>query len=294
MVHSELARSSQQLGTSVARHLRMARRFVTSLYHSRGERALFRDVRTYCMFVGYARSGHSIVGALLDAHPEAIVPDEVDVLQYVAAGFNRDQIFHLLLARSRRQAGKGRTKGGRDGRTYSYSVPGQWQGRFTQLRVMGDSTAGRSTQRIAERPELMDQLRATMGGTQVKLLHVFRNPFDTISTMNLRSGRALEDGVERYFANCATIVALERQLPQGVVLNLRQEDLINQPDESLLHLCRFLDLEPDEAYVRACAEILYRSPSKSRERVGWPPKLIRAVHDRIETFEVLRGYSFDT
>jgi hypothetical protein len=222
MAHSDLAGSPDQLGLSVAKRLRIARRFVTSLYRSRGERSLFREVRTYCMFVGYARSGHSVVGALLDAHPEAIVPDEVDVLQYVAAGFSRVQIFHLLLARSRRQAGKGRVKGGRDGKTYSYHVPGQWQGCFTRLEVMGDSTAGRTTQRIRARPELVERLQDTMAGTQVKLIHVFRNPFDTISTMNLRSGRPLEDGIERYFTNCATIGALERRLPADSVLHLRR------------------------------------------------------------------------
>jgi hypothetical protein len=293
MVQTGTARAPGELGASLVRRLRIARRFVTSLYRSRRERALFRDVRTYCMFVGYARSGHSVVGALLDAHPEAIVADEVDVLQYVAAGFSHEQIFHLLLARSRRQAGKGRVKGGRDGKTYSYDVPGQWQGRFTQLRVIGDSTAGRSTQRIAERPELMSRLQATMSGMQVKLIHVFRNPFDTIATMNLRSGRPLQDGIERYFANCATIEALERRLPRDAVFNLRQEALIEQPDAVLPQLCRFLGLEPHEAYVRACADILYRSPSKSRERVAWPPSLIRMASERIDTFAVLRGYSFD-
>jgi hypothetical protein len=29
----------------------------------------FADVHAFCLFVGYSRSGHSLVGALLDAHP---------------------------------------------------------------------------------------------------------------------------------------------------------------------------------------------------------------------------------
>lgn len=34
-------------------------------------------VQAYVMFVGYPRSGHSIIGALLDAHPDAILEDRI-------------------------------------------------------------------------------------------------------------------------------------------------------------------------------------------------------------------------
>ena len=34
---------------------------------------MFDDLKAFVMFVGYPRSGHSIVGALLDAHPHLTV-----------------------------------------------------------------------------------------------------------------------------------------------------------------------------------------------------------------------------
>src|SRR5947207_1497248 len=42
-------------------------------------RDALRDLEVFCLFVGQGRSGHSIVGALLDAHHEIVLPDTVDV-----------------------------------------------------------------------------------------------------------------------------------------------------------------------------------------------------------------------
>ena len=34
----------------------------------------YDEVETFVMFIGYPRSSHSLVGAILDAHPEIIIP----------------------------------------------------------------------------------------------------------------------------------------------------------------------------------------------------------------------------
>ena len=47
----------------------------------------FDDVRGFVIFVGQPRTGHSLVGALLDAHPNALIAHELDALKYVAAGY---------------------------------------------------------------------------------------------------------------------------------------------------------------------------------------------------------------
>ena len=47
--------------------------FLRSLVWSFRDRNLVSNVRTYCMFIGYPRSGHTLVAALLDAHPDMVV-----------------------------------------------------------------------------------------------------------------------------------------------------------------------------------------------------------------------------
>jgi hypothetical protein len=39
------------------------------------------------MFIGYLRSGHSLIASLLDAHPNAIATHELDALKFVGARF---------------------------------------------------------------------------------------------------------------------------------------------------------------------------------------------------------------
>lgn len=284
--------TGQSLRDDLLQKLRMTQRYVTSYYKSSRERALFANVHTYCMFVGHARSGHSIVGALLDAHPNIVLPDEVNVLEYVAAGFNKQQIFYILLARAQRQARRGRIKAGRNGKTYSYFVPGQWQGRSEKICVIGDSTAGKTTQQLAHDPALLARLQRTVEGMNVKIIHVLRNPYDNISTLMMRGARTFENALERYFANCATIAELYQSTSSIDMFTLRQEDLINEPRVTLPHICQFLCVEANAEYVEACASILYRSPARSRFSINWQPQQIEAVAANMEPFPFLHGYSY--
>jgi len=74
------------------------------------------------MFVGYPRTGHSLIGSLLDAHPRIVIAHELDALELFQWGFSQRQVFHLLLENSRKMAAAGRSHHG-----YSYGVPNQWQ-----------------------------------------------------------------------------------------------------------------------------------------------------------------------
>lgn len=294
MTNDARAETPANFGLQVQRRLRLARHYIDSYYHGRRERALFQGVQVYCTFIGHARSGHSVVGALLDAHPNIILPDEVDALQYLAAGFNRDQIYHLLLARSLKQAGKGRKKMGRNGKLLSYFVSGQWQGRFSRLDVIGDSKAGKSTQCLAENPALIQELQDTVKPSHIKWLHVIRNPYDNISTLILRGGRTFNSAIERYFENCKAIVTIRPYISSADLLVVRQEEFLDQPQLYLQRICSFLGVETTEEYLNSCASILYKSPAKSRYSVQWSKDYIDLVQRHIAKFDFLQGYSYDT
>lgn len=285
--------TERSVGEQAHQALHFTKHYVTSYYRSRKEHAQWQDVHTYCMFVGHARSGGSIMGALLDAHPDVVLADEVDALRYLSVGFNQQQIYSMILARSRKQATKGRTKGGRDGKVYSYLVPGQWQGRFRRLRVIGDSKAGFSTQRLAQDGTLLPRLQRTMQHTNIKIIHVLRNPYDTVSTMYLRSGRSLEDGIERYFSNCETIAALRQEVADDGLLSVKHETFVRHPQAVLRRMCEFLGVEAPQDYLDACAGILYQSPAKSRHKVPWSADLIDAVQHQIGRFDFLHGYGYE-
>ena len=135
----------------------------------------------------------------MNAHPEIVIANELDVLEYVEQGKSRHQLFSLLMDRDRYFASIDYQWTG-----YDYKVPGQFQGRFTRLRVIGDKRAGRSTHRLGEHPELLEALRRTVG-VPIRVIHVVRNPYDNIATMAWRGQRLLAPAMARYQGLSTTV-----------------------------------------------------------------------------------------
>ena len=104
----------------------------------------YDDVETFVMFIGYPRSSHSLVGAILDAHPEIIIPHEYNLMSewngYKKAGLKRQNVqkyklFFDLHQLSTKQAMFGirasRNRTLLSGKfTYTYNVPDLWQGGY--------------------------------------------------------------------------------------------------------------------------------------------------------------------
>lgn len=270
-----------------------AKNYVASSIARIRQPGLFREVKTFTLFVGHNKSGTSMLGSLLDAHPEIIMADEVRALEYVAAGFRRDQIFHLLLKCSRRELMKGRVTARRL-TPYSYLVPGQYQGRFTQLKVIGDGAAGSTTRRIGEEPELLERLRALMGEADVKLIQVIRNPFDPISVMMVRGDRTFQNSIEHFFTSCEVLARLRHLVGDGRLYPVRYEDFVLNPAARLGDLCRFLGVGVPYVYLKACAGILHPKPVRSRGMVDWTQDWIRVVEDQIARYDFLEGYGFES
>lgn len=253
-------------------------------------RPLYRDaladLQSYLLFIGYPRSGHSLIGALLDAHPDMVVAHELDVLRYQAAGFDREQIAYLLIRNSELFASAGRGWGG-----YDYQVPGQWQGRFRKLRVLGDKKGGSTTLKLGLKPERLDHLEALFE-QRARYLHVVRNPFDCIATIARRTGQDLDSVTGRFFEMCAINRSLKDRIPAERLFEIRHEDMLAQPAEQLRRICAFLQVAPEADYLAACAAIVTPARRPSREKLAWRAEQIAAVEDHIERYDFLAGYRF--
>lgn len=278
--------------SNVYRSLRFTKNSLSSSFATLTQPTLFEDVKTLCLFVGHNKSGTSMLGSLLDAHPNIILSDEVGVLDYVSAGFNRDQIFHMLLRGSRRELMKGRITARRL-TPYSYLVPGQWQGRFEKLQVIGDGKAGTSTRQFARDPQLLSQLLSVMKDVDVKLIQVVRNPFDVISVMMVRGKRTFANSINHYFTNCENIVRLREHMRTNL-LAVHYEDFVTYPEANLIRICEYLDVEPHPEYLRACAGIMHETPDRSRDMVEWTPKWIKVVERNLDKYYFLQGYNFES
>ena len=274
------------------RSLNVRRNQFVAARAARSDPELFADVRTFCFFVGHNKSGTSLLGGLLDAHRQIVLADEADVLQYVDAGLDREEIFHVLLRGSRTEARKGRVTARRL-EPYSYAVPGQWQGGTERPRVVGDSTSGSSTRRLGDDPALLDRLAALTREVDVKMIQVIRNPFDPISVMMVRGNRTFDNSIEHFFSACNTLVDLRRHIDRGGLFPVRYEDVVADPSGVLRNVCAFVGVDPDPEYIDACTGIIRPRPDRSRDMVEWTPEWIDHVERRMVDFDFLDGYSYD-
>ncbi len=256
------------------------------------------------MFIGYQRSGSTLVRSLLDAHPNAVIAHELSALGFVEAGLGKRQLYQLLLDNSQYYADQGQLMVG-----YDYKVSNQWQGRFDKLRVIGDKKASVSTSQLARNPELLHRLQHTVG-TEVKFIHVIRNPYDNIATWCKRTRAkrfrkykpssakrvpkpAVKKMTRHYFNHCEKNANLKELLGKGAVIDVYHEALMEDPKAVLRELCDFLNLGYEEDYLEDCASIVFKSPHKSRYEVEWDDEMLDAVRAGISRFDFLEGYSFE-
>ena len=266
------------------------RRSLRSYYYAERYQSALRELDAYCMFIGHARAGGSLVGALLDAHPEAVIADEIDVLGLMQLGWSRDRILASLIPSSRTQARWRHTPPG-TGRTLPNPVSGQWQGRFVRLSVTGSSRAGLTTRAVADQPSLLDAWRSILGPVSLRAIHVVRSPYDAISQMILRSGRGFDSGIERYFSNCQAVTRVRSLLAPDEVLLVRYETLVDDPRGWLRRCCAHLGLVPSDEYLEATASLV-RPRTPHRLELPWSPAHVADVARQSERFDFLAGYDF--
>lgn len=261
------------------------------------QRALFAEVKTFVLFVGYPRSGHSLIGSLLDAHPNVVISNQLNALYFFQKRYFRHQIYHLILRNATELGQAGRKNSG-----YDYAVPNQWQGRFKNLRVMGDKRGGGTARMLHENdPEELLTNVPQIAKAQLKIIHVIRNPFDNISTMVRRGLKTTEAGfteelfqdkVDNYFFRAQAIEAL-RSSRKYDICDIYLENFIAQPKKELQVLCDFLQVEATEAYLDDCASIIWPKPHHSRHKADfWSEERTARVEARMKSIDFLQDFTF--
>ncbi len=262
------------------RHLR-----VRYLWARLTQRRHFDEVRAFCLFIGYPRSGHSIVGAQLNAHRAAVIAHESDAPAHILAGASRDELFARLLAR----AAWFKSRGHRS--NYDYAIAHPWQGRFETLQVLGDKRGGAVSRALAEHPDLLDRTRALVR-VPLRLIHVVRNPYDNIAAIARWHALSLADSVDFYFRHADAVAAAASQLDPSELHTVRHEDMIADPRAALAGLLRHLDLADYPGYRDACAAAVFTAPTRTRHTAAWTTAERRAIEQRMRGRPFLEGYTF--
>ncbi len=245
---------------------------------------------TVVLFAGYPRSGHSLVGALIDAHPNAVAAHELDVLGLVRLGLRWPEIVALIDDNSRRFRTNGRWWNG-----YAYDPEHELPPGAVQ--VIGDKKGDWAVRHLLEEPTVLDLLQRRVGRRRIVFVIVTRNPFDNVATMSLRKSRRydklrIETGdnqrrdlptevsdemVDDYGQLSAGVSKLAEQVDTLVIAH---EDLVGDPRGTIRRLYEGLGLPATDEVVDSVAGLVSPRPNETRHRVAWTD---RQVDQLVET-----------
>lgn len=272
-------------------------------------------VERFVFFIGWPRSGHSIVASLMDGHPNMLIANQFSVYRRLMEDsdklLTKEQLFDDLYNRSVFVA---KVAGLVDRKGYTLHIEGSCQGSFTELKVIGEKTGG-LTMNIYRRSarefyDLHNRLTEILH-IPLRVIQVIRNPYDMIATEVLyeqlgftwkqnaslvteddkfHDTDALKSGVEKTFRKARNIQKMRKEL-NLTVLEIHNSDLIHYTRETIQTICKFLDVDCPEWYLELCDEKVYKQVSRSRLLVNWDG--VRAVvKTKMRSYPFFSRYTF--
>lgn len=248
--------------------------------------ARWDGIQTFCLFVGYGRSGHSAVGALLDAHPQGAIAHELHAVKRFFEGVPRDLLFDEIFALTQQQAREGRYATRAGGGRYAHNLPGQAKASASGITVIGDKKGAGTTWQLARQGiEHLEDFKAYVR-VAVKILHVVRNPFDIVAA-------GLARGQEHFSETVAVVSRIRERCSGEDWCDVYYEDLIARPDEEIGRILTFLGLPVHSEHLAHSVEYLYRKPHLRRYEVEWPQGTRERVEELIPQYEYLSRYRWE-
>lgn len=254
----------------------------------------YDNLRFLCLFIGYPRSGHSVIGALLDAHENIAITHEFNILSKFKDFHTKEELFESIIENAKQNAETGRIS-----YQYSYKMPDLSQGSVKVPIVLGDKMGSKTTLLLYDDYTLLAQLESFCS-LPIKLIHVVRNPFDIITTKAgyYNGTRApitlpnLEKAIIQIEKEAIINQDLLRKLSERI-LTIKHEDLILKFEETVHKLFNHLELEASEEFVQNARKYVYMQPKPSRYKYDWPKTHIHQVEKSIiQDISFMNNYTY--
>lgn len=241
------------------------------------------QLERFLLIIGNARSGSTILGAVLDAHPEVVVANETQESANFWRGLDGESIRHGILANAEEQAVAGRISSG-----YKYQV-GAAPSAKANIRVLGDKIWNPATLLLHGDHGLIPSLEKRVGAPIV-VISAVRDIFDTVTTMHRRSGAPITDRLRWFAAHCEAVAAIGERLPPNQFMHVHHEDLVLQPEDEIEKCCRLLGVYYEASHAVEVKKVLFKRPKRPRDHVLWSPCDIDEARAIIHHFPWLSRY----
>ena len=244
-------------------------------------------VRELVFTVGFNRSGSSLIGDLLDGHPNIVMANEAGALRHYTQGeiISRESLLAFIIKNSMNKKRK-------------YFIAGQ--NCYDSVEAIGDKHSPNNTFALMKEDFNTLEKVDKFVGLPIKFLFTVRNPYDMISSMiikvhgySINEAKSFKKAIS-YFTKCSIKnLELIKQVPPNRIFMIRHEDFIATPRKMLKDICDFLGVAQAPDYLSDCTEVVYKIPNRSRDRLDWDEESERKVDALIEKYEFFNGYSRD-
>lgn len=283
-----------------------------------------KDVETFVFFIGYPRSGHSIIASMIDAHPNAILAHEFNLFNKLAtqlsAGnhylLDKAHLFNTLYQDSYTDAiigwRSGKSSYDKKGYSLKLNASESWQGRFRTLKIIGDKAGGSTSRVYRDHPKLFVQIYRSLVSTvrvPIRVIHVVRNPYDMIATRLLYRMSSIKRQKAQFnstnktrndkiayqaFQGLYKEVMAVRNMTRACNLTVHEihtEEFIHNPRKQMESVCDFLGLTCSESYLTMCEQMTYKNVSRTRDSVEWSTQIKDLVETRMLQLPFFKRYS---
>lgn len=249
---------------------------------------MFKDLKHYCLINGCRKTGHTLVGCILDAHPNMMFCNQ-HVRTHELKGIGQDNFFKSIYDKSVEIGGM--AKNGR------YYVDGYYQGTYKdKLSVIGATDIDHIGRNTGNDPDFIYDIIEKIV-IPIKVLIILRNPFDVIATKfkDKRNSLDVYTETDRIFRRMLGVQRTIDAFPEEDIYILYQEYLIEKPKECIKEMLKHLEVDWDKGYLKACQNIIYENPHKTRyerNKRFWVDGSIEYVQKEIDKYEFLSGYTY--
>ena len=280
---------------------------------------IINGIKTFVFFLGHARSGHSIVGSLLDGHPHIVIAHEFNIFTKLSKGFlapTKPEIFSALWKNAKRSVISGKRAESTNKKGYTLLVDGLYQGTYVDhVDVIGDKKAASTTEMLVNQPGNWSNVLTTLSSfvDALKVIHMIRNPYDNIATTVLYTSSlrydfknakgsnqtyqfdpdTIKQEIKRYFTYHQAIIDAKKTYNLNMV-TIHGKDLISDPRGTLLKLCNHLGVNCSNNYLEICSNKIFKTESRTRRLIKWTDEQLRMIQENIEKYSILKDYNFDS
>ena len=249
------------------------------------------NVREAVFTVGFNRSGSSLIGDLLSAHPNIVMDNESGIIRrYMNGEFtSRESLLSFIIKHDMDRGIK---------KNY---VAGQYQQHYDcNIEVVGDKHSPHNTVSLTKtESNTLEELEKFIK-LPIKLLFNVRNPYDMVASMvnsipdwRQSQSEKTEKAISFFTHRSADNMKLIDQVSADRIFMIRLEDFIASPAKMLANICDFLGVAKTPEYLSSCTEVTYKMPNKSRDTLDWNEEHQKKIDALIEKYEFFNGYSRD-